>query len=247
MQNRVINSSIIQLKPDFLWFLTLTYAMVMVLANWFDPRLINIYGFTTDAGTIIFPLTFLLSDLITEVYGYKYARRAILCGFLFNIIFIVYGQIVIHMPSPGYPTSNAIFDELLKTNIRVIIASGMSYIISEPLNSFVMAKLKIKMKGKFIGIRFLSSTIVASCIDSFIFGCIAFYNVMSNSNLLNLIFTMWLIKVVIEIIGLPISIKTAKKLKKIDKIDIYDKRTNFSLLKLDTNYIDADNEFRQIK
>src|SRR3990167_4672910 len=122
-------------QPKFLWFLTLTYSMVIVLANWFDPRLIKIFGLTTDAGTLIFPLTFLLSDLITEVYGYKNARRAIWCGFLFNALFILYGQLVIHMPSPDYHTNNAMFDTLLATNVRIIIASCLSYLISEPLNS----------------------------------------------------------------------------------------------------------------
>lgn len=243
MRDNVVESNVIQLKPNFLWFLTLTYAMVIVLANWFDPRLIKILGLTTDAGTLIFPLTFLLSDLITEVYGYKHARRAIWCGFLFNLLFIVYGQIVIHMPSPDFPTNNQMFDTLLGTNIRIIFASGISYLISEPLNSYVMAKLKIKTHGRYLGIRFLSSTVVASGTDSFIFSVIAFYGVMSNLNLLYLILTMWFIKVVIEFFGLPISIRLTKKLKQSEKLDIYDKRTNFNIFNLDTNYVEKDNEF----
>src|SRR5262245_18687209 len=117
MRTNLPESKATKSQPDWLWFLTLTYAMVIELTNWFDPRLINI-GLDTDAGTLIFPLTFLLSDLITEVYGYKYARRAIWCGFLFNALFIIYGQIVIHMPSPSYPTNNDMFDTLLTTNIR---------------------------------------------------------------------------------------------------------------------------------
>ncbi len=69
------SSSLLEIpeRPKYLWALTLSFTMVIVLANWFDPRLIRIFGLDTDAGTIIFPLTFLLSDLITEVYGYKYA------------------------------------------------------------------------------------------------------------------------------------------------------------------------------
>ncbi len=247
MRDNVVDNNVIQLKPNFLWFLTLTYAMVIVLANWFDPRLIKIMGLTTDAGTLIFPITFFLSDLITEVYGYKHARRAIWCGFLFNILFIVYGQIVIHMPNPDFPTNNQMFDTILGANIRIIIASGISYLISEPLNSFVMAKLKIKMHGRYLGIRFLSSTVVASGTDSFIFSVIAFYGVMSNLNLLYLILTMWFIKVLIEFFGLPISIRLAKKLKESEQLDIYDKRTDFNIFKLDANYIDKDNEFGKKK
>ncbi|MCP4473217.1 MAG: queuosine precursor transporter [Gammaproteobacteria bacterium] len=207
---------------------------VIVLANWFDPRLIRIFGLDTDAGTIIFPLTFLLSDLITEVYGYKYARRAIWCGFLFNILFIIYGQIVIHMPSPHYQTNNKMFDSLLLADTRIILASSISYFSSEPLNSFVMAKLKIKMKGRYMGIRFILSTFLASGTDSVIFSIIAFYGTINYKNLIYLILTMWLIKVMIELIGLPFSIRISKKLKISEKMDIYDKRTKFNMVSLGT-------------
>jgi len=243
MRDSLVESKIIRLQPSYLWFLTLTYTMVIVLANWFDPRLIHIFGLDTDAGTLIFPFTFLLSDLITEVYGFKHARRAIWCGFLFNALFIIYGQIVIHMPSPDYPTNNKNFDTLLATNIRIILASVISYLISEPLNSMIMAKLKIKMKGHYLGIRFVSSTIVASGTDSLIFGIIAFYGTMNNANLTSLIFCMWLIKVFIEIVGLPISIRLAKKLKKLEELDIYDKKTNFTIFSLNADYTEKDNEF----
>ena len=76
------------MQPKYLGFLILTYCMLMVFSNWFDPRLIDLFGLNTDAGTLIFPLGFLISDLITEVYGYKQARRAIWCGFLFNFLFL---------------------------------------------------------------------------------------------------------------------------------------------------------------
>ena len=106
-----------------------------------------------------------------------------------------------------------------------------------------MAKLKIKMKGRYLGIRFVSSTIIASGTDSLLFGLIAFYGMMTNTNLLSLILTMWFIKVFIEILGLPISIRLAKKIKKLEQLDIYDKKTNFTVFSLDTHYTDRDNEF----
>src|SRR5580698_9806122 len=135
-------------NPRYLWFLTLSYCMIIVLVNLFDGRLVHLFSLDTDAGTLIFPLTFLLSDLITEVYGYQQARRAIWCGFLFNLIFILYGQIVIHLPSPDYAIiNNNKFDEIMAMNIRIIIASMLSYLCSEPLNSFIMAKLKIYFSG----------------------------------------------------------------------------------------------------
>lgn len=228
---------------QWLWFLTLSYIMVMTLANWFDPRLIQLAGLTTDAGTLIFPLTFLLSDLITEVYGYKYARRAIWCGFLFNALFIVYSQIVIHMPSPDFQTNNAAFDKLLTMNIRIIFASAVSYLLSEPLNSFVMAKMKIKMAGRYLWLRFLSSTLIASVVDCTVFSLLAFYGVIPNTNLINLIISMFVVKMVVELACLPFSTYIAVRLKKIERLDIYDMDTDFNIFRLNVNYSAADNRF----
>lgn len=244
INNHSTPATVIQMHPKYLWFLTLSYTMVIVLANWFDPRLIQVFGLTTDAGTLIFPFTFLLSDLITEVYGYKLARRAIWCGFLFNLVFILYGQIVVHLPSPDFATQNAIFDGLHATNVRIIIASIISYFCAEPFNSLIMAKLKIKMKGHYLSVRFVVSTILASGLDSVIFTSLAFYGTMNNENLLLMILTMWLIKVVIEIMGLPISVRLAHKLKTVERLDIYDRNTNFNILSLDTNYSARENEFK---
>ncbi len=240
------NNSIILDKPysnSILWFITLTYTVVILLANLFDPRLIKFFGLTTDAGTLIFPFTFLLSDLITEVYGYKHARRAIWCGCMFNFLFIAYGLLVTHMPSPEETANNEMFDTIFKMDARIIIASIFSYFASEPVNSLVTAKLKIKMQGTYMGIRFLLSKIIASGIDSLIFGSIAFYSIMSNNNLISLILNMWLIKVMIELLGLPISVRLAKKLKQRERLDIYDTATNFKLFSLEANYTAKDNAF----
>jgi uncharacterized integral membrane protein (TIGR00697 family) len=241
-----MHSNKLILQPTFLWFLILSYSMVMVLANWFDVRLIQIFGLNTDAGTLVFPFTFLLSDLITEVYGFKYARRAIWCGFLFNAVFVIYGQVIIHLPSPSYATQNAAFDALFALDKRIIFASAISYLCSEPLNSFIMAKLKIFFSGRYLALRFVSSTFIASLVDSVIFTVIAFYGAMQNRELIELMLTMWLIKVAIEIVGLPISISLVKKLKQKEKLDIYDNNTNFNLFTLNTTYSEAANHFKKI-
>lgn len=227
----------------FLWFLSLSYAMVLVFANLFDPRLVNIFGMVTDAGTIIFPLTFILSDVITEVYGYKHARHAIWVGFLFNALFVLYGQIVIHLPNPPYPTHNDAFTTLFTLDRRILVASAISYLFSEPLNSYVLAKLKIKSKGRHMPLRFVASTFISSGVDSLIFGCIAFYGMMSNYNLLQLIVIMWLIKVVMEVAGLPLSVGLARWLKRAENMDIYDADTKFSVFNLECQYEDEHNRY----
>ncbi|CAM3055425.1 conserved hypothetical integral membrane protein [Legionella steigerwaltii] len=231
------------IHSSHLWYLTLTYSMIIVLANWFDPRLISIWGLTTDAGTLIFPLSFLLSDLITEVYGYKYARRTIWCGFVFNLFFILYGQLVIHMPNPSFATNNALFDALLTINSRIILASLISYLISESFNSYLIAKTKIKVQGRYMAGRFLLSSFLASGLDSMIFTTIAFYKTVPDSVFMAMMFTMWFIKVFMELCGLPLSINLVNKLKKLEQIDIYDKKTKFNLFCLDLDYKERENEF----
>ncbi|HHT0593109.1 TPA: queuosine precursor transporter [Legionella anisa] len=242
INNRFRNGKII-IHSSYLWYLTLTYSMIIILANWFDPRLINVWGLTTDAGTLIFPLSFLLSDLITEVYGYKYARRTIWCGFVFNLFFILYGQLVIHMPNPNFTTNNALFDTLLTINSRIILASFISYLIAESFNSYLIAKTKIKTQGRYMGGRFLLATFLASGLDSIIFTAIAFYKTLPHSVFMTMMFTMWLIKLFIELCGLPLSINLVNKLKKIEQIDIYDKNTKFNLFRFDLDYIQQENEF----
>lgn len=219
--------------------------MVIVLANWFDVRFIKIFSLVTDAGTIIFPLTFLFSDLITEVYGYQQMRRAIWCGFLFNVIFILYSQIIIHLPSPDFAIeNNKHIDNMLTFNTRIIIASIISYFSAEPLNAYLLAKLKIHYRGHLLALRFVTSTLIASGLDSLIFCGIAFSGLMSSTELIHLMLTMWLIKVVIEILGLPLSVYLAQWLKSKEGLDIYDSRTDFGLLSLQVNYSAKDNSIR---
>src|ERR1700736_166731 len=106
-KNSPIDNNLIQARvtaPKYLWFLILSYSMMIAISNWFDSRLILLFGISISPGAMSFPFTFLISDIITEVYGYKNARKAIWAAFLFNIIFLAYGQIVIHMPSPSFAT-----------------------------------------------------------------------------------------------------------------------------------------------
>lgn len=237
-----MNANAIKVTPRFLWFIMLSYSMVLVMANWFDARLIHLFGLNTDAGTIIFPLTFLLSDLMTEVYGYKHARRAIWAALMFNLLFLAYGQMIIHLPSPSYALhNNQEFDRLFGMNIRIVIASTLSYLAAEPLNSYVMAKLKISSKGRYMGMRFIASTWVASAVDSTVFTVVAFYSLMNSWEMFYFIITMWFIKVFVEVIGLPISTYLARKLKRAEGLDIYDKRTNFNFFRWEAEYSQEDN------
>ncbi len=249
MENKIITNhnyeNNIRQLPKYLWLFQLSYVVVILIANWYDMRLIKLWFIESDGGILIFPITYIISDIITEVYGYKFARISIWLGFLYNIIFIVFGQIVTHLPSPHYALeTNAIFNKLVNFNIRIIIASTFAYVVSEPINSYIMSKLKIMSSGKFMFVRFVVSTVFSGLLDSFIFGTIAFYGVFKLSYLLKFNLTLWVIKVFIEIINLPLSISLVKKVKKLEKMDIYDFDTDYNLFNLNATYDCKNNKYK---
>ncbi len=243
MQQEVAGLRALQITPKYLWFLASSYSMIIVLGNWFDLRLIKLFGVVTNAGTFIFAFTFFLSNLITEVYGYKYARLSIWGGFLFNVIVILYGQLVIRLPSPEYHSYNEMFDLLLQANNRAIVAGLISYFSAEPLNTFVMAKLKVEFQGRYVGARYILATVIAASVDSALFGFIAFYNTMNTRLLISLIFGMMFVKIVVNLLGVPFFVHFSKRLKNLEKLDIYDKGTKFNLFKLDTFYTLSANRY----
>jgi uncharacterized integral membrane protein (TIGR00697 family) len=231
----------------YLWLSMMSYLMVMVMSDWFVVRIVTVFGITIDAGTVIFPLTFLISDLITEVYGYKHARRSIWAAFVFNIIFVLLGQILIHMPGPDFAAeNNAAFNKLFSLSSRIVIISFVAYMISETINSYFVAKLKILCKGDFMGLRFVASTLVSVTIDTVIFRIFAYMNEYEISDIIQLILNVLVIKIVIELIGLPISIRLAKKLKQIEQIDIYDTGTDFNPFSLNTEYTAKNNLYQKM-
>lgn len=232
----------IRMQPRVLWFLMLSYSMVLVFANWFAARLISIHGFTTDGGTLLFPFTFIIADVMAEVYGYKHARRAIWAGFFFNILFLAYGNLIILLPAPDYYATAAHFDQVVGVGVRIVLASLVSYLCAEPLNIYIIAKLKIFCEGRKMALRFALSTAVAAAVDTLVFCSLAFAGIVPMNELAMFMLIMWGLKVVIEVLGLPFSVRAAKYLKKYEQLDIYDNHTEFTLLSLDGEYSNSANK-----
>ena len=231
----------IRMQPRVLWFLMLSYSMVLVFANWFASRLITFHGFTTDGGTLLFPLTFIITDMIAEVYGYKHARRAIWAGFLFNLLFLGYGHLISLFSAPDYYQAEAGFDQVIAVSGRIVLASLVSYLCAEPLNIYLVAKMKIWCEGRKMALRFVSSTVISAGIDTIIFCSLAFGGIVPMNELAMFMFTMWGLKVIVEVIGLPFSVRLANYLKKYEQLDIYDNHTEFTLLSLDGEYSNSAN------
>lgn len=244
MTSNAAIGQISNLRPKYLWLLLMTYTIVLFASNCFDPRHIKILGLCTGAGSIAFPLTYLLADIITEVYGYKNARVAILSGLLFLAVFVLYGQFVLYFLNPT-SSFQAPLSKFLSIDKYIIFASIVSYLATESINSYLVAKLKIIFKGQYMGLRFIAATIMAYIVDELTYAPIAFHSLIHNlSDLTHHIIDSWIFMFSIEIILLPLSIRLAKAMKRIEGSDIYDTNTKFSLFSLEDRYKVADNHYK---
>ena len=227
-----------------LLYLILAYIMAATAANWFDARHIQILGLSTGGGSIAFPFTYILADVITEVYGYKNTRMTLWIGLVMQSLFIFYARFLLFFISPNSEHRSAL-NILIELNNWIIIASFANYIISETANSFLVAKMKIWFKGRFIGIRFVFSTFIAYAVDELIYAPIAFHSFLSGKNLVKHMFDSWLFMVVIEILMLPISVRLAQYMKSKEQVDIYDTKTDFTPFSLNTTYHVDNNHYRK--
>ena len=229
--------------PRLLWFLTLFYAVFIVLASWFSPWFVRLFSIDVNAGDILFPLSYLLSNVITEVYGYKSTRRVIWYGLIFYLAFMTYEQIVIHMPNPDYPTHNAVIDALLVFKPLVFVVTVVGYLISQPLNAYCIAKLKVKWCGHYLWLRFFITSAVAISINTLIVAQVTAYDNAEFTALKMPIISLWYFNIAYVLFGVFLAMLLATWLKRYERLDIYDTRTRFNFFKLEANYTDGDNHF----
>lgn len=213
------------------WFLLITgmFVMALVLSNILSVKLVDIWDRVFDAGTILFPLTYLIGDVLTEVYGYRRARLVIWVGFAVSLVSIGAIQLAIVLPAADFWTENqAAYETVLDTTWRIFLASLAAYLVGEFTNSFILAKLKIATRGRWLWLRTISSTIVGEGLDSVIFSTIAFAG--TGVPLGNQIVTIWVIKVAWEAAATPITYAVCAFLKRREGVDVYDVGTDFNPL-----------------
>lgn len=213
-------------------FITASVVAVLIISNIVSNKLVTIGPLTFDAGTILFPLAYILGDILTEVYGYARARKVIWTGF----VLVALSSLTIYIvgllpPAADWPNQQA-YQTVLGLTPRIVLASLTAYLIGEFSNSFVMAKLKIKTKGKMLWLRTVSSTLVGQGLDTAIFCVIAFYGVFPNEVLIAIIVSNYVMKVVLEVLFTPVTYAVTNHLKKVEGEDHFDTKTNFNPFKL---------------
>jgi uncharacterized integral membrane protein (TIGR00697 family) len=217
------------LKVSF-WYVVIASVFVTCLltANIMAVKLISPFGFLVPAGIIIFPLSYLFGDVLTEVYGYAAARHVIWLGFACNLLAVVAFSLGGLAPAAPFWHDQAAYETILGFTPRLLLASFIAYLVGEFVNSFVLAKLKIATKGRWLWTRTISSTLVGEGLDTLIFISIAFWGIIPSQLLLTTILTQWIFKVLYEVVATPFTYLVVGFLKRREQLDMYDYRTNFS-------------------
>ena len=216
----------------YLGAISVFFVSVLLISNVASTKIVDFGYFTFDGGTLLFPLSYIFGDILTEVYGYKRARGVVWLGFfmalLMSVVFIVVGK----LPSASGWNNQSAYDLILGLTPRIVLASLIAYACGEFSNSYILAKIKIKMKGKKLWVRTIGSTIVGEFIDSILFIIIAFWGILPNSLLITLIISNYIFKTSIEVLFTPITYKVVNFLKKKENEDYYDTDTNFNPFRL---------------
>lgn len=214
------------------WFVVLVALFItcLITANIIAVKLISIFGLVVPVAIIIFPISYILGDVLTEVYGYRQARRVIWLGFFCNLILVVaiwLGQL---LPAASFWDGQTAYERILGYTPRILAASFLAYLLGEFSNSFVLAKMKIATNGRWLWTRTIGSTLVGQALDSLVFITLAFVGTIPLAALVSAILTQWLGKSVYEAAVTPLTYKVVNFLKRYEGLDVYDYDTQFNPL-----------------
>src|SRR4030043_1078766 len=212
------------------WFLLVASIFIacLIASNIIAVKLVNVFGLVLPAAILIFPMSYVFGDVLTEVYGYRQARWVIWLGFFCNLIVVVaiwLGQI---LPAASFWDGQAAYERILGYTPRLLGASFLAYLLGEFANSFILAKMKIATKGRWLWARTIGSTLVGQGLDSLVFMTLAFVGTIPLTVLAGAIVAQWLSKSVYEAIITPLTYVVVNFLKKREGVDAFDTDTRFN-------------------
>lgn len=178
---------------------------LLLISNIGATKLIQFGPIITDGGAILFPLTYILGDVLSEVYGFKRAKRAILMGFGLSVLASLTFYLVQIAPAADAYENQAAFEAVLGFVPRIVLASILGYLAGQLLNAYVLVKIKERTKERKLWLRLIGSTVVGELADTLVFCTVAFYGVITGGEFLSYVITGYVYKVLIEVVFLPIT------------------------------------------
>lgn len=200
-------------KYNLLMIMFGIYAGAILIQNILATKQIDIFMFTVTTGILVSPIVFIIQDIVSEIYGYKEAKKMVFLGFIMNFIGVLLFTLAIYIPSSQFWNNQQAFSTILGTTFRISIASFTAYIIGSLTNSKIMVMLKEKYPQSLF-VRAISSTIVGQFLDNALFAIIAFLGILPIQAIISMIIGGTIFEVLYEIIFYPITKTSIKKIKK---------------------------------
>ena len=201
----------------------------LLVSNIITIKTINIFGLIFTAGDILFPITYILNDVFTEVYGFNKSKLIIWLSFFCNLLMVIIFKITILLPvNETFDMQNDLVN-ILGSTPRILISSIISFLVGNFANSIVMSKMKVKTKGKYLALRTIGSTLIGEGLDTIIFIPIVFIGALDLKTILFLIIDTYVLKVTLEVILTPITYKVVEFIKNKDNIDTFDNEQKYSI------------------
>ncbi|NLG50556.1 MAG: queuosine precursor transporter [Chloroflexi bacterium] len=225
-----MNSASIPARRAYRYFdlVMVAFVAVLMISNVASSKLLTLGPFTFDGGTILFPLSYIFGDVLTEVYGYQRSRRVIWAGFAATALMAgVFALVGFLPPASDWPHQEA-YQAILGMTPRIVLGSLVAYFAGEFANSWVLARMKILTKGRWLWTRTIGSTLVGQGIDTLLFVLIAFYGTMPTGALVAVITSNYVFKVGLEALVTPVTYQVVNGLKRAEQEDYYDYGTDFS-------------------
>lgn len=212
----------------YLGLITVLYVTFQLVSDVSAGKIVQLGIFTVSATALYFPITYIFSDILTEVYGYARARAVLWQVMLASVLAGIVYQAVVWLPAAaGFDAQDA-YARVLGSVPRILIGGWIAVWIGAILNDYILAKMKVWTKGKHLWMRTISSTIVGEGANTALFYLIALYAIIPNSLLISSILSGWALKVIVEVLLTPVTYYVVAKLKRLEGEDYYDRSTNFN-------------------
>lgn len=219
-------------RPKHLDLVAVAFVASLLVSNIAAVKLFSIGPLIFTGGILVFPLSYVFGDILTEVYGYARTRRIIWAGLLANLFMVAVLQVAIMLPpAPDWRTQEQ-FRAVHMAIPRIVIASVIAYWAGEIVNSIVMSRMKVLSKGRRLWQRAVSSTAVGQLVDSALFVVIAFAGKVNGRVLVAAVLSAWLFKTLYEIAVLPLTYRIVRVLKAREGIEHFDRYESYNPLKL---------------
>ena len=212
--------------------MAMMFAVFLILANLMEVKVVKIGILTATAGLSVFPISYIINDCIVEVYGFAKARFVIWMGFLLNMIFVVFLQVCVALPSDPSWTAQAAVEQVFGNTPRILLGSFVAFIVGSMVNAQVMSRMKVRDGGKRFSLRAILSTVFGETADSLIFFPIAFVGMLPPATILTLVWTQVMLKTLYEIVVLPVTIRVVKMLKRVEGTEVTDVNVDYRWWKI---------------